>query len=928
MRSALFRVSTNLKTAAVFLGLVWSSAALAEPKDDARRHFLAGLEFAQAGEYDRALERFLVAQEAYPHPNTLYNIARAYFDMGSYEEALGYFLRFQQMAPDRAASVQEAVDNLRERLRPLEPAPRTVIIRRPVPTDPAVRPRPRVVAPDGQTEPTTEPAPDPQADIRIEAGTDPAIDALAWEVRRLTELVQSITEDRAETGDPSEIGEPSETSDPSETGDPTETGDPSESGDPAETGDPSETGDPPTVRQTDRSNEDPPELGLGEVGFISEGYERIIVTASRYGQDPLDSPTAVSIITRDTIQLSGATNVPDLLRRAAGVDVMAMTSGSPSVSIRGFNSELPNKVLVLIDGRSTYWDFIGAPFWANFPISLDEIERIEVIRGPGSAMYGANAMTGVINIITTNPAEKGSPDDHRNIMRSSYGYPNFISASGTTTGSMARGGYRFSASYLQEGRWAKDVELTEDTSAVPLFEDQNLGIRTIRGNGRIDQTFADLGFVSLSAGFTTGQWEFFNIGALKDYAIRETHNYVRADVSYGPVHFRSFWNRDIGATGPWLEAKNTARPLTSPVVNDVVDTEIEANGEFDTGPVTHRMHGGVGYRYKRIQFELLEGGADTAFFESHFGAFFSEELSYKWLRILVSVRLDRHPLLPLDKTFSPRGAFVFRVSPKTAVRVSGGMAYRAPNHVESYTKFNLNTSVDGLYVEELAGQTDPNVNLIPERIISAELGVHDNSSVWHDVDVALYFNRVTDLITLRSVDLSLNGYNNDGRGYAIGDTGFANDSDTVYYGFGGELDAAVYPVDGLDFWTNLSVSRVLEQDAEGELVPEESASLIKLNAGTSWRTQWTSLSIAGHFSSAQTWRLREFDEQGQVQLNEQSLPPRFLMSLRLAVHPFKDPHIELAGTVWNPIGYFEPFREHPNGHPTGARLFGTLTYKF
>ena len=84
----------------------------------------------------------------------------------------------------------------------------------------------------------------------------------------------------------------------------------------------------------------------------------------------------------------------------------AMSAAQPDLSIRGFNRELSNKVLILVDGRSVYWDFIGTTFWSTLPVAMSEIERVEVIRGPGSAVYGANAMTGVVNIITKAPGSE------------------------------------------------------------------------------------------------------------------------------------------------------------------------------------------------------------------------------------------------------------------------------------------------------------------------------------------------------------------------------------------------------------------------------------------------------------------------------------------------------------------------------------------
>ena len=132
-------------------------------------------------------------------------------------------------------------------------------------------------------------------------------------------------------------------------------------------------------------------------------YEETVVTASRREQSTLEAPNATTVITAEEIRLSGATTLPDLLRRVPGAEVMALGVGSHNSSFRGFNQRIANKVLVLLDGRTEYQDFLGLTLWQGIPVGLDEIERIEVIRGPGSALYGANAMLGVVNIITRSP---------------------------------------------------------------------------------------------------------------------------------------------------------------------------------------------------------------------------------------------------------------------------------------------------------------------------------------------------------------------------------------------------------------------------------------------------------------------------------------------------------------------------------------------
>ena len=114
---------------------------------------------------------------------------------------------------------------------------------------------------------------------------------------------------------------------------------------------------------------------------------------------------AVFVINQDDIRRSGAINIPDLLRIAPGVDVAQIDSNQWAVSIRGFNGLYANKVLVLIDGRTLYVDSFSGVFWDQVDVPLEDIDRIEIIRGPGGTVWGANAVNGVINIITKSSAD-------------------------------------------------------------------------------------------------------------------------------------------------------------------------------------------------------------------------------------------------------------------------------------------------------------------------------------------------------------------------------------------------------------------------------------------------------------------------------------------------------------------------------------------
>jgi iron complex outermembrane recepter protein len=128
-----------------------------------------------------------------------------------------------------------------------------------------------------------------------------------------------------------------------------------------------------------------------------------VVSSNKFKQSISDVAAAIYVITADEIVSSGALNLPSLLRQVPGLEVSQVTASSWAISIRGFNSGFSNKLLVMVDGRSVYSPLFSGVFWNTMDMDLNLIERIEVIRGAGSTTWGANAVNGVINIITKAP---------------------------------------------------------------------------------------------------------------------------------------------------------------------------------------------------------------------------------------------------------------------------------------------------------------------------------------------------------------------------------------------------------------------------------------------------------------------------------------------------------------------------------------------
>src|SRR5258706_9450294 len=131
-----------------------------------------------------------------------------------------------------------------------------------------------------------------------------------------------------------------------------------------------------------------------EVTSVAKKEQRVAATAA-----------AVFVITQEDIRRSGVTSIPEALRLVPGVEVSRVDGNSWAVGIRVFGSGLSRSVLVLIDGRSVYTPLFAGVYWEAQDTLLEDIERIEVIRGPGGTIWGANAVNGVINIITKNAAD-------------------------------------------------------------------------------------------------------------------------------------------------------------------------------------------------------------------------------------------------------------------------------------------------------------------------------------------------------------------------------------------------------------------------------------------------------------------------------------------------------------------------------------------
>ena len=321
---------------------------------------------------------------------------------------------------------------------------------------------------------------------------------------------------------------------------------------------------------------------LTKVNVAAPALDIEVTTVSRQKSTIGRSPAAVFVITNEMIRRSGARSIPEALRLAPGVQVARLDSNKWAISIRGFNGRFANKLLVQIDGRSVYTPLFAGVFWDVQDVLLEDIDRIEVIRGPGATVWGANAVNGVINIIT-----KSTEDTQGSYFNAGAGTEERGFAS-------ARYGGRLSddATFRLYGKWFE-----RDTGAAPnggAHDDW----RSARGGMRIDWTPTCVDRITLQGDYydgSSGQRNFYAEPTMPPTFVRTVDDDF--DVSGGNVLAR--WTHELDAESDWslqMYYDRTERALVqSPFSEDRDTFDIDFQYRVPFGD-DHKVIMGAGYR--------------------------------------------------------------------------------------------------------------------------------------------------------------------------------------------------------------------------------------------------------------------------------------------------------------------------------------------
>lgn len=641
-----------------------------------------------------------------------------------------------------------------------------------------------------------------------------------------------------------------------------------------------------------QAHDTPSPVAMAEEAPASEELELLkeeetVSIATRHEQPISQAPSNVYVITDEDIRHSGATDIPTILRRVPGLDVMQVTGADFNVSARGDNQLFANKILVMVDGRSIYIDGQGLVFWKSLPITLPEIKRIEVLKGPASVVYGFNAFDGVINIITKSAQEmKGTT------LQLGGGELGTISSAAVQAGSAGKLDYRLSIGHDQNQQWRNN---------------DALAFRSSKFNVQTQYNFSGDGTLRVAGGFIdTNRFD----GPVSNVQIPQSQfNQGYTDVHYQYRNFslRGWWQgNDIpvdSATHPLLSrfVRQTNAIGGSNVSFTTQTYNLEAQHSLEVTP-TNRLSYSVNYRYNTV-----DGAAVSELGrEDRLGFHLQDEWKIlSPLTLVAGIRYDLHTRI--TGTWSPRVALVYNLTPDHTFRISGSVAYRPPTLFESNLDLRILPTTPPLFAPiPLFGSQKLN----PEQIISYEAG-YQGWWMKHRLRTRLdlFFNHLSDLINFQTIGATrtlVNGGEADIYGTEAGLeflatrwlSGFAN----VSYQKIGQTFTGVSRRGGPDWKANVGLRGDWDSGINGELA-------VHYVAGATYPLIELFTALAPVLPSAVSPTIDSYT----------------LLNLRGGYRFWHD-KAEVAVAVFNALN--DRHKEHPLGDTLGSRVMGWLTLRY
>jgi iron complex outermembrane receptor protein len=484
-----------------------------------------------------------------------------------------------------------------------------------------------------------------------------------------------------------------------------------------------------------------PPVAAGDLADLSleDLMDLEVTSVSKKAEKLSDSAAAIYVITNEDIRRSGATSIPEALRMAPGVQVAQISANRWAISARGFNGEFANKLLVLIDGRSVYTPLFSGVFWDVQDVMLEDVARIEVIRGPGATLWGANAVNGVINVITRSAEETQGA----------------LLVSGAGSNERAFGSMRWG------GKVGEDVHyrvygkyFDRDGFQTPEGDNAEDGWKVGRGGFRVDWELDDDDALTLQGDYYLGE-------------VGERHVVVESIVP--PVTPLTDENADIegwNAQARWTHRFSETSELSLQSYFDRTKRDIEFASETrDTVDVDfqHRFAlggrqeilWGTGYRWTQDRTR----GSQRVYFDPDkrhdnlFSAFAQNEIALVKERLYLTLgsKIEHNDYTGFE--YQPSGRLLFKPHEQHTLWASVARAVRTPSRAGEDVALTQEVAPPGgpplflpvVQVTHLDGDAD----IKSEEMLAYEAGYRFTPSPRFSADVALFYN---DYDNVRSIE--------------------------------------------------------------------------------------------------------------------------------------------------------------------------------
>lgn len=513
---------------------------------------------------------------------------------------------------------------------------------------------------------------------------------------------------------------------------------------------------------------------------IEDLLQTEITSVSKKSESLFTAAAAVTVITDEDIERTGARSIPDALRLVPGLDVSSIDGSRYAIGSRGFNEYFETKLLVLVDGRSMYTPLYSGVYWNSLDTVMEDIARIEVIRGPGATVWGANAVNGVINIITKNSSE--TQGGMVSGVVGNYDQPDVSARYGGRIAEQTT--YRLYAKGYNRNNF--------DRGTGGDAYDSSSSLRT---GFRLDKQQAQRDTFSLQGEVFDGEADVETV--LTGYLTSPFTRLSEDTETYSGGHLLGSWEHAFSdQSNMTLQMYYDRTDRFSVVAAEVRDTfDIDFKNQLNLWN-NHEIVWGAGYRWTQ---DDIEGSTTTSFTPAReadelWSTFIQDDINLAdnlfW--VTVGTKLEHNDYTGVE--VQPSIRFRLQPNPQQLIWAAVSRAVRTPSRAENDVAINLRAGADeegNVTVQRLQGSDD----FDSETLVAYELGYRWQVKQSLSFDLTTYYN---DYDQIRTIDPAENVF------YEFGETPafvvpavFGNEAEGESYGF--EVQSTWQPIDSLKF---------------------------------------------------------------------------------------------------------------------------------